>query len=239
MNPSLHLLVDRDPVAERDGPDACDKLCIVAWPDPVIDTLGHDPRSWYVEHFWLAVIGPTSTWLMRRLAAGLDAEPDGFDLPLYDTARALGLGGRSGRHSPFQRAVTRCITFELARFEGTDILAVRRKVPTLPRRHLLRLPRSLQHMHESWSDSQRGTPSLDGIRKRSRRIALGLLEIGVDRQDAEAQLLRWRIHPALAHEATEWASALCRNADQGEDNRARRSSPGRGATEPPPAGTVS
>ena len=27
---------------------------------PRIDTLGHDPRSWYVERFWLSVLGPTS-----------------------------------------------------------------------------------------------------------------------------------------------------------------------------------
>ena len=28
------------------------------WPDPVIDEVGHDPRSAYVETFWLAVLGP-------------------------------------------------------------------------------------------------------------------------------------------------------------------------------------
>jgi hypothetical protein len=25
---------------------------IVAWTDPVIDTLGHDPRSWYIKQCW-------------------------------------------------------------------------------------------------------------------------------------------------------------------------------------------
>jgi hypothetical protein len=29
------------------------------------------------------------------------------------------------------------------------------------------------------------------MRRRSRKLALGLLDIGVDSQDAEAQLLRW------------------------------------------------
>ncbi|MGD0321706.1 MAG: hypothetical protein ABSC00_08925 [Acidimicrobiales bacterium] len=208
MTASLHVLADPDRVTGHNGPEACDTLRIVAWPDPVIDTLGHDPRSWYVEHFWLGVLGPTSTWLMRRLVAGLDVEPDGFDLPLYDTARALGLGGRSGLHSPFRRAITRCTTFELARLGGTDILAVRRKVPPLPRRHLQRLPGALQRLHESWSESQRDAPSLDGMRRRSRKVALGLLDIGMDPQDVEAQLLRWHTHPALAHDAAEWARAL-------------------------------
>ena len=35
-------------------------LSISAWSDPIIDTLGHDPRSDYVERFWLPTLGPTS-----------------------------------------------------------------------------------------------------------------------------------------------------------------------------------
>ena len=38
-------------------------LAIRPWPDPVIDAVGHDPRSSYVEHFWLGVLGPSTTWL--------------------------------------------------------------------------------------------------------------------------------------------------------------------------------
>ena len=33
---------------------------ITAWEDPVVDLLGHDPRSPYVERFWLAVLGPST-----------------------------------------------------------------------------------------------------------------------------------------------------------------------------------
>ena len=33
-------------------------LTIKPWPDPVIDTLGHDPRSRYAETFWLPTLGP-------------------------------------------------------------------------------------------------------------------------------------------------------------------------------------
>ena len=35
-------------------------VTITPWPDPVIDTLGFDPRSSYVETFWLPTLGPTS-----------------------------------------------------------------------------------------------------------------------------------------------------------------------------------
>jgi hypothetical protein len=35
-------------------------LRVEPWPDPVIDEVGHDPRSSYVETFWLPVLGPTT-----------------------------------------------------------------------------------------------------------------------------------------------------------------------------------
>ena len=35
-------------------------LHIRPWPDDVIDKLGFDPRSPYVEDFWLGILGPSS-----------------------------------------------------------------------------------------------------------------------------------------------------------------------------------
>jgi hypothetical protein len=200
--------VDAVPPGVDTTPEGESTLRIVAWSDPVIDTLGHDPRSWYVEHFWLPIIGPTSTWLVRRLVAGLDAEPDGFDMGLETTARALGLGGRAGRHSPFHRAVARCVTFGLGRQQGPGTLGVRRRVPPLPRRHLQRLPPALQEAHARWTDGQRRPEAPDEWRRRSRRLALRLLENGEAEEAVEVQLMRWRVHPAMAHEATEWATSL-------------------------------
>src|SRR5436305_14302185 len=98
--------------------DMADTLEIRPWPDPVIDTLGHDPRSHYVETYWLSVLGPSTTWLMRRLASGLEASPAGFTLSLDSTARSLGLGDKGGRHSPFVRALGRCVQFDLAQQQG-------------------------------------------------------------------------------------------------------------------------
>jgi hypothetical protein len=185
-----------------------DTLHIVAWTDPVIDTLGHDPRSWYVEQFWLPIIGPTATWLLRRIGSRFDAEPEGFELDLEETARSLGLGGRDGRHSPFQRALSRCISFKMARPHGPQSLAVRRRAAPLARRQLDRLPPSAQTLHAEWSASQDRSSLLDETRNRSRRLALKLLDIGADRNAVEIQLIRWRVHPAMAHEATQWALAL-------------------------------
>jgi hypothetical protein len=181
-----------------------DRLHIRPWTDPVIDSVGHDPRSTYVETFWLGVLGPSTVWLLRRLATGLDAEPEGFDLPLAETARALGLGGE-GRHSPFVRALARCVQFDLASPDGQDGLAVRRRLPPLNRRQLVRLPESVQEAHRRWVEADLATPPAERLRQRARRLALSLLELGETLDETERQLLRWRFHPALSHEAARWA----------------------------------
>lgn len=180
-------------------------LSIRPWPDPVIDVLGHDPRSSYVEQFWLGILGPSTTWLLRRLAAGLDRSPAGYELDLATTARELGLGQRGGRHSPFARALTRLVTFEVAQQPAEGILAVRRRVAPLNRRQVQRLPATLQAEHQSLQDAALQTPPVEALRRRGRQLALSLLELGEDLESAERQLLRWRYHPALAREASAWA----------------------------------
>ncbi len=212
---STTLTLSTDPVPAT--------LPIRPWPDGVIDALGHDPRSIYVERFWLGILGPSTTWLLRRLATGLEASPAGFDLPLAETARALGLGDQGGRHSPFMRALARCCKFDLAEPRPEGALAVRRKLPPLNRRQVMRLPPSLQEEHRKWQDEQLATPAADQMRRRCRRLALSLLELGEDVDAAERQLLRWKFHPLLCRESAAWAwdrhrgalaeAAACTTAD--------------------------
>jgi hypothetical protein len=183
---------------------ATEELTVRPWPDELIDSLGHDPRSAYVERFWLGVLGPSAVWLLRRLAAGLEASPAGFTLPLADTARSLGLGG-SGARSPFVRTLGRICTFDLARIEEPDTLAVRRKLPPLARRHLDRLPEALQAEHRAWQEADLRTPELDRQRRRARTLALSLVALGEDLEAVERQLLRWHNHPAVSRDAALWA----------------------------------
>lgn len=188
--------------APQRGPE---RLSIQPWPDPVIDVLGHDPRSSYVETYWLGTLGPSTTWLLRRLAAGLEAAPEGFELDLAETARCLGLGDRGGRHSPFRRALTRLTQFELAQAHGAEVLAVRRKVPPLNRRQVLRLPPPLAEAHRQLQEAEAKLPAVEHLRRRGRQLALSLVQLGEDLEATERQLVRWRFHPALAREASAWA----------------------------------
>ena len=182
-----------------------DQLRITPWLDPVIDLVGHDLRSPYVERFWLPILGPTTTFLLRRIAASFDERPDGFDLPLLDTAAALGLGTKGGRNSPFLRAVDRAATFKISRAVAPGVLEVRRRLAPLTRAQVIRLPAPLQDEHATWQEQALRTPDVETQRRRARRLALSLLELGEPTEAVEQQLHRWRIHPALAYEGLQWA----------------------------------
>ena len=173
-------------------------LGIVPWTDPVADPLGVHPCSRYVELYWLGVIGPSTTWLLRRLSYGLEVNPGGFELDLCETARSLGLGDRLGKNSPFRKALHRLCTFELARGHGPGGLAVRSVVPPLPLRHLSRLPESLQVSHRRWTAEQR-LSGPEQMRRRAHRLAAGLASRGQTRAQIEHQLGVWQFHPAVAY----------------------------------------
>jgi len=157
---------------------------IVPWCDPVVDRRGHDPRSAYVEQFWLGVLGPTATWLMRRLVAGFDEQPDGYVLDIGGTARSLGLSISKGTASPFNKAVTRCVMFGLVQRRSESWL-VRRKVPQVSQRHLGRLPDDLRSRHVQWTTT---TIHLDAL-TRTHALAQAMLAAGDDRGVLEPQLV--------------------------------------------------
>lgn len=190
-------------------------LLVRAWEDQVIDELGHDPRSAYVERFWLGILGPSATWLLRRLVAGLEAAPAGYELDLPATATELGLGNRSGRHAPFVRSLERCCRFGATDLSDPAVLRVRRKLPPLTRVQVERLPDALRAEHQVWLE--RPAPAepmaFEQLRHRARQLALSLLQLGEDGEATERQLHRWRIHPSLAHEAVGWAVARHREAE--------------------------
>lgn len=156
---------------------------IVPWDDPIVDERGHDPRSAYVERYWLGVIGPTATLIMRRFADEFDREPAGFVIDLAHTASTMGLSFTRGQHSPFGKALHRCVMFGLAQ-PNPGGLQVRRMFPNVAQRHLARLPVDVQQAHYDWA----------------RRA------IRVDRRDLEQRLVALGIDPRAAARASEAAA---------------------------------
>lgn len=174
---------------------------LTPWIDPVVDRRGHDPRSVYVEHFWLSVLGPTATWIIRRFVAGFDEQPHGYDLDVAETARALGLSVAKGTASPFARSVQRCVIFGLAA-PRSDGWTVRRRLPSISQRHLLRLPERLQRDHAAWT---RTTVALDEL-ERAHTLAAAMLHAGDDPGVVAAQLVAVGVSPVAAEEARHLAA---------------------------------
>lgn len=143
---------------------------ISPWPDPLVDERGHDPRSAYVERYWLGVIGPTATLVMRRFADEFDQRPDGFVVDLGHIAATMGLSFSKGEHSPFGRALHRCVMFGLAR-RTPDGFGVRRMFPNVAQRHLDRLPVEVREAHLDWA---RRTIKLDRRELEQRLVAWGV-----------------------------------------------------------------
>ncbi len=187
-------------------PSLLDPISVLPWSDPLVEAIGHDPRSAYVEHFWLGILGPSTTWLLRRLAAGFELYPDGFQLDLEETAKALGLAAAGGRHSPFARALQRSVQFGMAQ-PHTGGLLVRRKLPPLSHRHVARLPEPVQHAHEAWLEHAASETVVANEHARARTLARTMLQLGDDAERTERQLHLVGVPPRIASEALRWAQA--------------------------------
>lgn len=124
-------------------------LWIEPWRDSVTEECGHDPRSRYAELFWLGIIGPTATWLLRHMAHEFESSPDGFELSVAPIALQLGISPKAGPRGGMHRTLHRLVMFRLAS-EGHAGYAVRRRLPPLNNMQLKRLPAHLQRTHSSY-----------------------------------------------------------------------------------------
>jgi hypothetical protein len=173
-------------------------VMVVPWHDPVVDSIGHDVRSHYVELFWLNILGPTALWALRRLVLGLDRYPLGYELDLDETANALGLSYNAHTSNTFVRALQRCVLFGVSQ-PVPDGLAVRRRLPPVAARHLARMPAGLQAQHDHWRVRQ---VSMDEL-SRGQLLADAMVRAGDDPDMVERQLLAAGIAPLTAEVVTQ------------------------------------
>lgn len=185
----------------NDHPTALLALDVRRWHDPLIDQLGHDPRSRYTERFWLGILGPSTTLLLRLITDDLDRSAGELTLDLEQTAARLGIGHRGGRNSPLARSIQRACRFGAARMVGRTQLDVRHRLPPLNRAQVERLPAALQTEHQNTTAHDTN----GSVRARARRLALDLIECGDGFDEAERQVARWRIPPPVAADAVNWA----------------------------------
>lgn len=209
-----------------DVPEPAPAIRLRPWPDPVIDTLGHDPQSLYVETFWLPTLGPTTLLLARHIARHFETNGAGpedvIELPVVPTSHALGLGPRQGRNSPLFRSFGRLVQFDLAYAHSDGVIAVRRSFPPVTRRHARRLPAHLQAEHEEWMARSDGPRSI--AQRRARRTAFVLAELGTDPDVVERSLHHLGFQPGLCRETATWATSRHRELDRAAEAEMRHPS---------------
>lgn len=107
-----------------------------------VETDWYEPTSAYVELFWLPTVGPTATWLYRRLASvTVEARgPVAFDVA--DLAAQLGVRPGAIRHT-----LERLVRFGLAYQWSAVTFGVPSTAPRLMSHHVSHLPASLQEAH--------------------------------------------------------------------------------------------
>lgn len=117
-------------------------------PDTRVQRVGFDLTDPYVEQCWSAVVGPSSTLLLRRLpalwVAQVPAEIDASEL-----SQSLGLGSGVGENCRLVNTLQRLVRFGLAEpaADGAG-LDVYRQVAPLEPRQLARLPEWTRDTHD-------------------------------------------------------------------------------------------
>ena len=121
---------------------------LTPWRDEVVEAVGFGPRSMYVEMCWLPVLGPTSTWLYRRLGSWAEFNPEGTTVNLVDLAVSLGLGDSLTKNSKLNHAIERLARFDALHCTNSSELQVRTALAPLPGRHLERLSYASRRLHD-------------------------------------------------------------------------------------------
>lgn len=117
-------------------------------PDERVQRIGFDLTDPYVEQCWSAVVGPSSTLLLRRLPT-LWTTRVPAEIGASDLSRSLGLGAGVGERSRLANTLNRLVQYRLARPSPDGAgLDVYQQVAPLSSRQLARVPEWTHDAHE-------------------------------------------------------------------------------------------
>lgn len=122
--------------------------------DELVEAHGFGPRSHYVETCWLPILGPTATWLYRRLGTWAELEPEDSQVDLVDLALSLGLGEGIGRNSKLAKGLDRLVRYDVVRLDAQG-LAVRRALAPLTEYRAVTLSPSAYGFHRQATERLR------------------------------------------------------------------------------------
>jgi hypothetical protein len=111
--------------------------------------------SVYLEVFWLPILGPAATMLLRRFQMELAMQPDGVTIDLNDVGQELGIGTAESKHAPVRRALSRLMQFGMVTRFSTGQFAVPNVVKELPTHLQPRVSEALQSLGRRWVSAER------------------------------------------------------------------------------------
>ena len=132
------------------------------------------------------------------------ADPDGVELPVADTAAALGLGPREGQNSPLIEASAGSASSSSRAPRTTPRSRCAGRCPPVAPPSRAPAAGRGPGPHAEWISGQAGAP-VELARRRARRVALTLVVQGEPIDTVERALHSGGFHPSLAHEAVRWA----------------------------------
>ncbi len=107
-------------------------------------------RSFYLERFWLGILGPSSTWLLRMILMELE-QSDNFKLmSAEELCLRMGLSANTSWNSPFSRSLRRLLDFKLAKQFGLGHIAICQYVPPLSCRQIKSLTAESLNIHRQF-----------------------------------------------------------------------------------------
>jgi hypothetical protein len=135
---------------ERDG---ILRFTPVDHPDSRVQRVGFDLRDPYVEQCWSAVVGPSSTLLLRRMPDLWAINPPG-EIEATELSCSLGLGLGVGDRSRLMSTMNRLVQYRLARPvpDGAGLEVFRQVSPLTPHQ-LGRVPQWTRDTHERLLDT--------------------------------------------------------------------------------------
>jgi hypothetical protein len=120
-------------------------LAFQPWNDPHFDRWGSEPRSSYVERFWLPVLGPSSIVLARNIMAAFDSNNGGYRINSAVQAGSVGLAP-----GQLRRVIERLVGFGLAKYCDPNTVALRTAWPLIGSSAIRQLPKAISQLHSDW-----------------------------------------------------------------------------------------
>jgi hypothetical protein len=158
MSTTLYTNSGGPPLWDQDQHDRIeDQLVILVESDPWLHRHGHRVDGQYVELFWLPILGPTATLLLRRIIyEASEADRCVLELSHVETARAVGIQSTTKRPSTgWFRVLKRLHGFEIIDHMDGGLVRFPTHLPDLAHRQLQRLSAPMRSRHTQWMETSR------------------------------------------------------------------------------------